>query len=198
MPSHEIFEKYPLVQKAYQEQEGIAAFLQDTVPESYTAMIERTTAIAEEFLDGTPEEKEAVMVGCILATASSFTFDDIRRFETEYTPQVKELVDDLVKNTRPIEKSPFLQQINAVLSVFSFEQMILSDIGDAKDNAIITDSGFRESILEVLPLLEETAPRLHAFLNKKMDEMVATAQAHNQAAAKQNSGVKGSSGPGMS
>ena len=115
--------KYPQVRKAYLEQVGVSTFLGGSPDKSYTALVNDYVRVADQYIALPDAQKEAIMVGCVLASGSVFVFDDMRRFDTDYTPEVKKIAylilrgpgdDPLQTESQAQEERLTLQYIQAV------------------------------------------------------------------------------------
>lgn len=169
-----MFDKYPLVHKAYQEQQGIAGFLGGSLPEAYGDFVLENAKLAEQYVKGGHDDKEAVIVGCILTNASPFTFDDIRRYESDYSPQVKALVDFLVKNEHElIDSEPTISQTIAI-TVLSHLTQACDDVANGVNEEAYDLSLSKEEMLpaEEYVQLHRHNPKLYAALDSKVDELL--------------------------
>jgi hypothetical protein len=174
-----MFEKYPLVRKAYQEQQGIAGMMGDSLPEAYGDFVLDSANAVETHINGNHENKEAVIVGCILMNASPFTFDDIRRFEEEYTPQVKAIVDYILRGEDELLAStPAIIQMVGISNLTQLNTVLeelTMDTHEQTYDAVPT----KEDIIpaEFFWRLKSQDPNLYAELEKKTYAYIKAIQA---------------------
>ncbi len=180
---HEQFKNYPFVKKAYDEQCGIARFLGGEMPVEYSEVLSRQIDTAEALLDGGHEEKEAVVVGCILITASPFTFDDVRRFETEYPPQVKEIVSLLLAgNPDAFKDEAILQQIMGIVAVADNADVIKDFENDTPPPAEFWRAediaALETQVSEGFLILKTVSPRLYGALSDSVKAVVSAVKGY--------------------
>jgi hypothetical protein len=175
-----IFAKYPLVKKALEEQEQLAGFPGGDVPDLFRQMVEAYAETAEAYLDDMHEDKEAVMVGCVLLSGSPYMFDDVSRFGTDYSPQVAHMADLLLNfDDDTVRDNASVQQMLAVLGI-CHNQAVIDMINKDEDLPQDLDVAITKADLwqpQHFPLLEQTAPRLYAAFEKKCDQLLAAIDA---------------------
>jgi hypothetical protein len=163
-----MFEKYPLVGKAYQEQQNIAGMMGSSLPEAYDDFILDNANAVETHIQGNHENKEAVIVGCILMNASPFTFDDIRRFEEEYTPQVKTIVDYILRGEDELlANTPAISQAVAITNLEHINKA-LKELAAGTHEETYSVVPSKEEIIpaEFFSHLKNSDPNLYAELEK--------------------------------
>lgn len=159
--------QYPQVRKAYLEQVGVSTFLGGSPDKSYPALVNDYVTVADQYIALPDAQKEAIMVGCVLASGSVFVFDDMRRFDTDYTPEVKKIAylilrgpgdDPLQTESQAQEERLTLQYIQAVAFIGVANSM--------PSRAAEVEAGFelkpKKEALAELSLLKDAAPALLA------------------------------------
>lgn len=171
------FAKYPLLQKAYAEQEVIAKTLGGILHPEYPVFISGVADVLDVYLDGTAAEKQNAIVTCLLLTAVPQTFDDVRRFETEYTPEIKEVVDlILAGDAESRMNNALFVQAAVTINLVKMGRMVNALREGNLPDGVNSDDLLRSvwecgaaSNAPIPPVLQKTAPRLFA-LNKSTGE----------------------------
>ena len=87
------FNRYPIAGKAFREQQNIVRDRGGDLSPEYVEEISRTVKIIDLYADGSPEEKQGVMIAAIMMESIAFDCEDIARFSKGYTPAVSACVD---------------------------------------------------------------------------------------------------------
>lgn len=198
------FAKYPLLQKAFAEQEAIAKALGGILHPEYPVFIAGLADVMEEYLDGTPAEKQNAMVAALLLTAVPQTFDDVRRFETEYTPEIKTVVDLILAGEAEARMAnPLFVQAVTTINLVKMGRVV----NTLREGGVPADIKIEDVFNEVVecgmtcraqtpPVLKETAPRLFD-LNQSVGEGLGyiVFDLENRLAASSKSKPKPAQGP---
>lgn len=170
MNRQEFNQTYPLVNMAFNEVAGLARFLGGDVAPELTEVKKDYVQIAESLMDGTKEEKEAAVVGAILMQGMPYLFDDIRRFENDYSDEVKEFVHSIlqVEGAVPQEESYVavaagaliaIYELNAFTSGLKCEEIQRQDIEADENGLALIEQGDADALSDMF-ILKNRAPRL--------------------------------------
>lgn len=90
--------KYPLVGKILSEQDGLFQFMGlPSTPAELVTIQNRIADVIESSIDRTDGEKEALIVGSVIALSPPFILDDTERFGNgEYSDEVNTLVTEML------------------------------------------------------------------------------------------------------
>ncbi|MEC7703249.1 MAG: hypothetical protein VYC19_10895 [Pseudomonadota bacterium] len=184
-----MFEKYPLAHKAFQEQENLVGFLGGSMPKEYGDLMLNYANAAEQHIQAEHDDKEAIIVGCILFNASPFTFDDIRRFEEEYSPQVKTVVDYILDgDDKLVEQNPFIAQTIGIVSlVTQYDLQKKLDAGEPADEYAEIQSKEDALPSTLFVHVKKHDAKLYDLLDQAAEKLVQTIKAasNNNGAAPQ-------------
>ena len=160
--------KYPLVGKILGEQDDLFQFLSgDKAPVELTAIQQRIATVIDENVDRTDSEKEALIVGSVIALAPPFLMDDPNRFGAEYSPEVKAIIDEMV-GTRGRSVAPTnLAQMSTAIGVVMMEDLAkgLRDGTLPVPREVIADAFSKAAEDEKLVFPNLNAPKLEALYN---------------------------------
>lgn len=179
--------KYPLVGKILGEQDELFQFLSgEKTPVELTSLQERIATVIDQTVDRTDGEKEALIVGSVIALAPPFLMDDPTRFSTDYSPEVKAIVDEMM-NTRGRSVAPTnLAQMSTAIGVVMMEDLVkgLKDGSLPVPRDVIADAFSKASEDEKLVFPNLNAPKLEALYNSTKqgiaDELAKDAPAAEQ------------------
>jgi len=179
--------KYPLVGKIMGEQDELFRFLSgDKAPVELTSLQERIATVIDENVDRTDSEKEALIVGSVIALAPPFLMDDPARFGDEYSAEVKTVIDEMV-STRGRSVAPTnLAQMSTAIGVVMMEDLVngLRDGTLPVPREVIADAFSKASEDEKLVFPNLNAPKLEALYNSTKqniaDELAKSAPASEQ------------------
>lgn len=179
--------KYPLVGKILGEQDDMFQFLiGDKTPAELTAIQSRIADVIDQNVDRTDSEKEALIVGAVIALAPPFLMDDPTRFGTEYSPEVKTMIDEMIGANSRSTVPTNLAQMGTAINIVVMQDLVngLRDgslpVPREEVKAAFDNSAQAEQL--IFPALN--APKLEALYNATKqsiaDELARTAPASEQ------------------
>ncbi|MGB9153246.1 MAG: hypothetical protein WCD70_09205 [Alphaproteobacteria bacterium] len=149
--------KYPLATKAVAEQEGIARFVGDTLPEEYYTVMNACMNLIDTHIDGSVEQKEAIMGAVVFACASPFTFDSIDRYETDFSKTFHQLAEFCVTGeTENSDIKEFCEMVPIIATLAAMKSLPQSG-----ERPPVLESDFNEFFNNPIlshPLLVRLAP----------------------------------------
>lgn len=92
----------PLTQKARKDILGLFSFLTFPVSQEFEELSQETHAALENFLDRSPEDKDCLKALALIELGHGFIghpflYDEMSRYESEYSPQLSAMAHDLVR-----------------------------------------------------------------------------------------------------
>jgi hypothetical protein len=199
----EQFDQYPLVQKAYNKLEEFSAKVGVPVSPHFNDFITRAVNTADTYLDGSATDKQNVIVACIMGAILPVLFFNpdsagpvLRSFATDYTPEVKEVVDLIAfGDDAAALRNPLLAQAGALTSLTALQ--IATDRFKAGElSADTVRAALQESAQRIADgprdVLAATAPRLEAFFQNTITSGLAAVenQPSSSATKKKSNGPK--------
>ena len=116
--------KYPLVGKILSEQNDLFQFLiNDKTPAELVAIQTRVADIIDRNVDRSDSEKEALIVGAVLALAPPPLLDDPNRFAVEYSAEVKAVIDDMISARGRAVAPTNLAQLGTAINIVVMEDL---------------------------------------------------------------------------
>lgn len=140
--------KYPLVGKILSEQDGLFQFMGlPSTPAELIDIQNRVADVIENNIDRTDSEKEALIVGSVIALSPPFILDDTERFGNgEYSDEVNTLVTEILDSQanvgQPVPTN--LAQLGTAIGT-----VMLEDLADQLKSGLVPDFA-REQIVEGL------------------------------------------------
>lgn len=172
--------KYPLVGKILAEQDGLFQFMgAPSTPAELLSIQSRIADVIENNIDRADSEKEALIVGSVIALSPPFILDDTERFGSEYSPEVNTIVTEMLDsqmNAGQVVPTNLAQLSTAIGTV------MLQDLKEQLKSGAVPDFA-REQIAEglkqgeaqqaqfVLPSLN--APKLQALFESVKSDVEA-------------------------
>lgn len=86
-----------LVQKAFEELEGLHRFMMTTTPPMLITIAAKAHEVIDKFVDRPQEEKEELKAFTVLHLGAPYMFDDTTRFKAEYSQNVSDMVDAFIE-----------------------------------------------------------------------------------------------------
>lgn len=179
--------KYPLVGKIMGEQDELFQFLSgEKTPTELVTIQERIADVIDQNVDRTDAEKEALIVGSVLALAPPFLLDDPNRFAAEYSPEVKTIIDEMISTQGRTVAPTNLAQMSTAIGVVMMQDLVtgLRDGTLPVPREVIADAFQKASEDEKLVFPNLDAPKLEALYNTTKqgiaDELAKSAPASEQ------------------
>ncbi len=94
--AQDLVSKYPLLQRAFDEQDGLFKFLESATPPALKDVQTRIAEVIESAVARPAAEKEALMVASVIALAPPYLLDEASRFETDYSPEVQVVINEML------------------------------------------------------------------------------------------------------
>ncbi len=169
--------RYPLVQKALDEQRGIFAAAVDGVPVELAAATQRALMLIDEHVQTSDKIKECILTVCVLMHCPPYMALRSNRFADDYHPHVQAMLDVHTKGVGVTAQNTDLVQVYSAMFIAHAENLArainetavpdrhwLVDIRDsrtdfAEDRAVYFDG---------------IAPALRAIEDKQIAQTLAT------------------------
>lgn len=173
--------KYPLVGKILSEQDGLFQFMgMPSTPSELLDIQNRIATVIEDNVDRTDSEKEALIVGSVIALSPPFILDDTERFGNgEYSDDVNTLVTEMLDAQmnvgQPVPTN--LAQLGTAIGTVMLQDLV-TGLRDGSVPAFARDQiveGLKQSEAQqtafVLPNLN--APKLQALFEAAKNDVEA-------------------------
>ena len=182
----DLTDKYPLVGKILAEQDSLFSFLGGATPPQLTELNTRVAQVIEDNVDRTDAEKEALIVGSVIALAPPYLLDDTSRFATEYSPEVNTIVTEMTATVGRTVAPTNLAQLSTAIGVVMMQDLVkgLQDGSLPVPREVIADAFQKASDDEKLVMPNLNAPKLEALYNATKAE-IATELGNAPSAPKQ-------------
>ncbi len=115
--------KYPLLQRAFDEQDGLFKFLESTTPEPLKDVQSRIAEVIENAVARPAAEKEALMVAAVIALAPPYLLDEASRFETDYSPEVQVVINEMLSAKPDTALPTNFAQVSAALGTVMMQDL---------------------------------------------------------------------------
>lgn len=117
-----LVQKYPLLGKMLAEQSALLRSLGTDVPEEVMSVQTRAFDAIDRLVAQDDAKKEAVMIVIVLANSPPFLYDDTARFGAEYSPLVRDVVEQLKAATYDDPLTPPLAQAKAAIGIAMLQE----------------------------------------------------------------------------
>ena len=168
-------DKYPLLQRIFDEQDGLFRFLESETPAPLKEMQLRIVGLLEETISRPAAEKEALMVATVIALAPPYLLDDTTRFSEEYSPEIASVINEMLRAQPQAPLPKDFAQVTAAMGTVMMQDIALGiKDGSMAASAEQIAQSFREAEADEPFVFQNLdAPQLKAAFDAAKAEVAA-------------------------